>query len=340
MKNKVNREDIARLAETSVSTVSRALNNSGYVKKEKKERILRAASDLGYFTHPLSSYMQGKQSRQLLYYCDNMRNSFHIHFYQGMLDVASANGYMILVNGSAKFEKLQNFFIDGIILPNEDAAQRYLAEVGENYHLPVVCASYNEANQLSRPLPLVEVDMYQAVITALDYLWSLGHRRIGYGTPLRLKSRGARNRAYKAWVREKGMYTPEEYFYTVKEDSVCPDFFSLGKRCAEQICENGEPITALLAFNDEFALGALKGFSERKYRVPEDISVMGIDGIYSRRYVSPLLTTMNIMPEVQGKACIEVMMEILSGRKYKYITRTPFTIEEGESTAAYKEGKL
>lgn len=336
MKN-VSREDIAQRTGTSVSTVSRALNNSGYVKKEKKEEILRVASELGYFARTKDAFMQGIKSRQILYYCEDMRNSFNIHFYQGMLDVAQANGYMILVNGAIDFENLKSFFVDGIILPNETVARRYLEEVGEHYQLPIVCAAYSDERQIKRSIPVVQVDMYKAVEQALDYLWSLGHRKIAYGTPFRLHNIGARNYAYRTWMREHAL---EEYFYSIEEDSEYMDFFELGRRCAYEICASENPPTALLGFNDEFALGALKGFGEKNWRVPEDISIMGIDGIYSRKYVSPLLTTMDMKPEAQGKACMELMMRMLKGSKYKYITRTSFELEVGESTAVYQGGKV
>ena len=337
---KVTRKDIAEMTGTSVSVVSRALNNSGYVQKEKKEQILRAASELGYFARPMAAFMQGIKSRQILYYCEDMRNSFNIHFYQGMLDVAEAKGYMILVNGAMEFDNLESFFIDGIILPNETVASRYLKEVGENYRLPVVCANYSDDQQLKRSIPMIQVDMYKAVETALEYLWSLGHRKIAYGTPDSLHNIGARNHAYRTWVREKGVHAPEQYFYSIQEDTSYPDFFELGRQCAYKMCKEKTQATALLGFNDEFALGALKGFYENGWKVPEDISVMGIDGIYSRKYVSPLLTTMDMKPEAQGRACMELMMRMLKGSKYKYITRTSFEVEEGESTAVYQGGKL
>lgn len=337
MKKRITRQEIADRAGTSVSVVSRAINNSGYVEKSKKESILRIAWELGYPLQAASLSAAGHRSRQILYYCEDMRNPYNIHFYQGMLDAAHTNGYMILVNGSIHFDNLKNFFIDGIILPNENVARNYLEGIGKNYHLPIVCASYNDDRQLSRAVPLVELDMYQAVTYALDYLWSQGHQRIAFGTPESLSETGARNHAYRTWVRQKGLFDPERYFFSEPNPCSYPDFFELGRKCGERINRTCKEVTALLAFNDEFALGAMKGFRDEGLSVPYDISVMGIDGIYSRRYVSPLLTTINIMPEAQGRACMEIMLDILKGNKYKYITRTSFYLEKGESVMKIQE---
>ncbi len=336
---KVSRNDIARLTDTSVSTVSRALNNSGYVQKEKKERILQTANELGYFPRN-SSVMSESRSRRILYYCGNLRNSFFIHFYMGMLDTARANDYMILLNGDDSFETSLDDQADGIILPNDSTAHRYLEKAGGNYHLPVICASYRDDSQLKRSMPLVVVDMYSIVMDALDYLWSLGHRHIAFGIPAVHGKSGARNYAYRTWILEKGIHSPEQYFYSIPQSEADEDEFALGRLCAYEICDRQDPVTALLGYNDEFALGVLTALKERGVRVPEDMSVMGIDRVYRRDCISPLLTTMDTRPEEQGKACMELMIRMLNGEKVKHITRIPYMLETGGSTAEYHGGNL
>ena len=98
-KKPVTRRDIAQRADTSVSVVSRALNNSGYVAKEKKERILKIAEELNYIPNPVAASLQARRVRQILFYCKNMENAFNIQLYQGMLEEAGARGYMVLFCG-------------------------------------------------------------------------------------------------------------------------------------------------------------------------------------------------------------------------------------------------
>ena len=84
-KKSATRLDIARRAGTSVSVVSRALNNSGYVAKEKKERILKIAEELNYAPNPVAISLQKRRTRQILFYCRNVDNAFNMQLYKGML---------------------------------------------------------------------------------------------------------------------------------------------------------------------------------------------------------------------------------------------------------------
>lgn len=336
MKHRITRKDIAEAVGTSVSVVSRALNNSGYVAADKKQAILQTARRLGYLPHPVPTFITQSRMPQVLYYCDDMRNPYHIHFYQGMLDIARSRGFMVLANGSLDFSAIDRFLIDGIILPNESAARKYLEESG-SYRLPAVCASYHDSNRLSRPLPLVECDMYQVFLSALNYLWRCGHRKIAYGAPERLSHDGPRNCAFYSWCAEKRIQTPQRMLLSIPHPADSMDFFSLGIACASLLRAHCPEATALLCFNDEFALGALRGFQAQGIKVPEEISVMGIDGIYSRRYVAPLLTTMDIFPEQHGRASMEVLLRMLESKNYKHVTHTSFCLAEGESVAPPRE---
>ena len=75
-KKPVTRRDIAQRADTSVSVVSRALNNSGYVAKEKKERILKIAEELNYIPNPVAASLQARRVRQILFYCEKYGKRF------------------------------------------------------------------------------------------------------------------------------------------------------------------------------------------------------------------------------------------------------------------------
>ena len=77
-------------------------------------------------------------------------------------------------------------------------------------------------------------------------------------------------------------------------------------------------------------------YKRQGLRVPEDISVMGIDGIFTRNHFKPKLTTMSIYPERQGAKCVEVLIDMLEGKKYKYMNYSPYGILEGETVKDLK----
>ena len=109
------------------------------------------------------------------------------------------------------------------------------------------------------------------------------------------------------------------------------DFFGKGRLAARIFAERKMDATAVVGFNDEFSLGLICGFQEMGLRVPEDISVMGIDGNDARKYVSPLLTTVSLFPQEQGAMCVRVLLDLIEGKKVRYVTHTGFRLLEGES---------
>ena len=163
----VTRREIANLANVSISVVSRALNNSGYVEKEKKEKIIKIAEELGYTPHPVAMSLQRQRTKQVLFYCKDLKNAFNIELYMGMLNVAKARDYMVVMNGDIEFSSIKQMMIDGIIMPNEAMAEHYLKTTGKNYYLPLVTASYQNPVVFSKSTPVVELDVYEGMQKAV-----------------------------------------------------------------------------------------------------------------------------------------------------------------------------
>lgn len=114
-KKNVTRKTIAQLTGTSVSVVSRALNNSGYVEKSKKEAIIKAAKDNNYFPHPVAMSLQQQKTKQILFFCKDLYNAFNIELYYGMLREAGKHDYMVLINADISFEKIKQTMVDGVV---------------------------------------------------------------------------------------------------------------------------------------------------------------------------------------------------------------------------------
>ena len=366
-KKSATRLDIARRAGTSVSVVSRALNNSGYVAREKKERILKIAEELNYAPNPVAISLQKRRTKQLLFYCRNVDNAFNIQLYKGMLDAAAERGYMVLFNGKVAFEEIRNTLVDGIIMQDEGLAAYYLRNYGKNYHLPVVSAAYGgviRPGELpGKPgspagraaVPIVEVDTYRVMEAALDFLEDCGHRRIAFGTPYAADGGNVRTAAFLSRMHERGAGNVRDSVLAVSrrdprlaEDSrllafreevaenlnvVNEDYFGKGKLAARLFLERKMDATAVVGFNDEFSLGLIRGFQELGVRVPQEISVMGIDGIDARKYVFPLLTTVSLFPQEQGAMCAKVLLDLVEGRRVRQVTHTGFRLIRGESVA-------
>lgn len=351
------RQDIANRAGVSVSVVSRALNNSGYVDKDKKDKIIRIAEELGYYPHPVAMSLQKRRTKQILFYCKDLQNSFNIEMYQGMMESAKKRGYMVVINGSLDFDSIRETMIDGIIMPNENAAGWYLDSSGKNYYLPVVTASYGNPVSFTKSAPRVEIDMYKATQKAIQYLRDNGHKKIALGMPYEYNSANARMysyleelkpvlkdkiKNYVLGIHKKDLGNDERLLIFIEEQigdnfTVEESFYGKGEVAAQLFMERNLDATAVLCFNDVFAFGVCNQFKRMGVRVPEDVSVMGFDGTFARRYTSPLLTTVDLSAKKQGEKCADLLLDMLEEKKVKRVIHLPVTIMEGESVKNIRE---
>lgn len=350
------RKDIAEKAGVSISVVSRALNNSGYVDAGKKARIIEVANELGYTPNPVAVSLSTKRTKQILFYCRELENPFNIEMYEGMVEVAHERGYMVLINGWMSFDGIANAMVDGVILPNEEITRIYLEQIGKNYRLPLVCAGYTDAVSFSRSVPVILCDMWDGMEKIITYLKKRGHRKIAMISPYPYTAvASARTLAYKEAMRDiLGKDRRKYYFGICKEEladsrldrfreeiykgniSVPEDFFGKGYLAADIFVESGSDATAVVCFNDEMAYGFIRGLQSRGKSVPKDVSVVGCDYTFARRYAEKPLTTLNIHPRQQGEKCVNILLDMIEGKKYKHVSHIPLAIEEGETVSDRK----
>ena len=334
-KKNITRKDVAEKAGVSVSVVSRVLNNSGYVDKEKKKKIIKIAEQLGYIPNPIAMALQTRRTYQIIFFCNDLTGAYYNQMYHGMAKTAT-----------------------------ENVAQDYAETVGKNYRLPTVTISFDPSAIFAKPMPSVVIENQKIINASIDYLIQKGHKKIGMLLPF---DYGYANSRYKAWKERMKMESiflgggvetnyehyiincgkPEEenkkkdYRYlgpyqSESEGFVYYDLFKVGYEAANLYKSSKYKATALICFNDDLAQGFIAGLQAIGLRVPEDISVMGIDGIFTRNHFKPKLTTMSIYPERQGAKCVEVLIDMLEGKKYKYMNYSPYGILEGETVKDLK----
>jgi len=334
MANRVTRKDVAKMAGVSVTAVSRVMNNSGYVVKEKRDAILKAAEKVGYRHSPDALAIQQRTTRQLLFYNKDLSNAFSIELYRGMINHASKHDYMVLLSGTWDAEKISKMLIDGVILARESAIENYVNTIGKNFLPPTVCASYGRSQKRERRVPLVEADTYKATEIIIDYLFEKGHTKIAFATPY--MGENPREAAYRCKLFPILKKSIEDYIFVDFTNMATfnfqeEDFFKYGEQLAVRIYESNIKATAVCCFNDNIAIGMIQQFNRLGINVPNDISVTGIDGIKIGGYVYPKLTTVTISPFEQGSECVKILLKMLSGEKVNGRTSMPINIIEGES---------
>ena len=348
---RITRKDIAKALGVSVSVVSRALNNSGYVKKESRDKILALAEQLHYTPNPIAMSLQQRKTRQIMFVCKDLHNSFNIDLYYGMIKVAEERGYMVFLNGKLDFALFRETLIDGIILSNDNAAYDYDQRCGKNYYLPAVRAGFGNHYPMSKAMPSVEWDLYRGMEMAVAYLRDRGHKRIAFACSDTYKASDPRTIAWHYLMREElgdrlplfhlGINSVDlddlpgmDMLGTVEARSLAQeeeDFFEYGLLVAKVFQERKLDATAIICFNDEMGFGVLQGLLRSGIRVPEDISLVSFDGCYRLPQTSPRLTTITCQPQSMGTMLADKLIRIIEGKEFRYLDRLPSHVLEGES---------
>jgi DNA-binding LacI/PurR family transcriptional regulator len=358
IKGTVTRKDVARAAGVSVASVSRAVNNSGYVRREVKERIIEVANRLNYHPNPIAMSLQSQKTRQLILYQNEITAPYNLQFFNGASRAAYKRGYSIFLDLNCDFSKITRHLVDGVLFSLDVLAEKYIEAVGMNYLLPIVTATNDASLVFPRPVHNVIIDNPKIINMGIDYLIGKGHQKIGFVMPQRGKYSELR---YKLWkdrmeqeakalgldVELDGLVVRAEIGDTddlLKErldpplilqpsDDNFADYssFNIGMRAGMRYLNSGNPATAFICFNDDVAYGFMRVLEKNGVRVPENISVMGIDGIYLRDWLEKSVTTVCIGAENVGAVAANVMIDILENRKPKYMNWTSPRILEGET---------
>ncbi len=301
--------DVAKLAGVSVATVSRTLAQPGIVSDDTRAKVMAAVQRIGYTPNVAAQNLRARRSRMALVVVPNIENPFFAGILHGIDEALSAAGYgFIVANLGDAADKESRYvdlavagLVDGVLLlcgHVPQGAQRPLDET----RLPIVAACELIAGAR---FPQVEVDNRAAARGAVEYLVALGHRRIGYVSG---PARNVLDRARRAGYRDAiGTASPVEWegdFTFAAGAAAARDYLALPER---------QRPTAIFAANDEMAIGFLKTVHAAGLAVPDDVSVVGFDGIEYAEYCEPSLTTV-VQPRREiGIAAGRLLVDLMEG---------------------------
>ncbi len=353
MAETVTRKTIAEITGTTVSVVSRALNNSGYVDAEKKERIIKVAQELGYTRNSVTMTLEQQRTKQILFYCKDLNNSFNIALYYGMAKAAKQRGYMALINGNLEFNDIREAMIDGIILQNDYFADKYARKYGKNYFLPVVSASYGNASNLAVSIPVIEWDLQEAMEKGISYLKKRGHHKIAYAGQYGYDTDSDfRGFAWRESMRDTFGDKLRDYFLDVTEEPYSSRYMTdkpgfilseaddilneetyadKGRIAARIFLDRQLDATAVICFNDEYAIGFMSELQKSGLRIPEDLSILSFDGIARRKYMVPELVSITPDPSEFGFRLATLLLDRIEHKKIHYYQKQLSRITSGDS---------
>lgn len=301
-------KDVARLAGVSPATVSRVLNEREYVRAEVRQRVLDIVKEQGYVQNHVARSMVLRRSFTIGVVIPYLFNMFQRQLFASMEFFLEQHGYKTQffflrwseASEQALLRRLKGETLDGIIFIHEldnPLIYQYIQE----RKLPVVLATF-ERKEFG--FPAVHVEEQASAELAVEYLIQQGHRNIGFITGEHFSFGHQREEGYKRTLAVHNIpYIPE---LTVCVPSYSPE---AGRTGMLSLIKRKQPMTAVFAATDELAIGAIKALYEAGLRVPEDVSVIGVDDIDISAFTTPGLTTVRQPIFEMGKKSADLICE-------------------------------
>ncbi len=304
--------DVAKHAGVSKMTVSRVINNSGYISDETRARVEASIKELGYIPNALARSLRFKQTRTIALIVTDITNPFFTTVARGVEDEASQRDFSVIFCNTDESPDEESQYVnvllqkqvDGLLLVPTGGAGEIITFLN-NHTVPFVL--------LDRRVPNAEVDVVrsdseQAAYEGIRYLIELGHKRIAtLGGSKRISSSSDRAAGYQRAMREAGLdHEMHRVYYTS---------FTVegGYMAGQQALATDVIPTAFFAANNFIAIGALRALKEAGLTVPGDVSVMTFDDLPTAIVLEPFLTVIEQDPYLMGREATALLLDRIDG---------------------------
>ena len=328
-------KDIAKEAGYAVGTVSRVLNNQPGVSDEARKKVMEVVEKYHFRLNTNAKHLKQQNNTGIALIVKGRSNILFAGFVERFQKLIEAKGYASVLYYIDEEEHEVELAMQicrerqplGILFLGSN--QENLKESFSKVDIPCVLVTNPAAGLGFENLSSVCIDDTHAAKTAIEFLISKGHEKIGiiggemsFSNPAKARYEGC----LQAFKDKDIHFDPENQLATAS--------FTLegGYRAMKQLIQNMPEITAVFAMSDVTALGAIRAAKDCGRRIPEDMSVVGYDGIEMGQYVIPKLTTIKQPGEDIAYRCVEILMDCIhrNGKAVREII--PFSLIEGEST--------
>ncbi|MDO4312706.1 MAG: LacI family DNA-binding transcriptional regulator [Eubacteriales bacterium] len=330
-------KDIARESGYSVGTVSRVLNHSPGVSEKARETIMEVVEKYHFHLNSNAKHLK-KQSRDgiaiIIKGAQNMLFAAIVEQMQGLIrrkDYACMVYY--LDEDDDELEQANKICTErrplGILFLGSNL--EYFRQRFSYVTVPCVLVTNSAEGLGFDNLSSVGTDDEEAAKFAIEYLFSLGHTNIGIlggKMPMSQASFSRYEGCRRAFAENGVMYEPA-YQYEAAHFSISEGYYAMGR-----LLDKMPDITAVFAMSDVMAVGAIRAIQDRGLRVPEDISVIGFDGIDIGNYMVPRLTTIRQHREGIASRSVEILLQCIEDDMAPVYEVEPFHLISGESVRA------
>lgn len=311
--------EIAKIAGVSPTTVSKVINNYPDVSDKTREKIKTILLEENFYPNSQAQGLTTKKTWTLgIVYFEDLGIGLSHPFFSNIIEAfkkqSDKYGYSLLFgskNDRLKNDTFLDYFkykcVDGIGIICTDPNEKDTIEL-INSDFPIVII-----DMMNDKTSTVTSDNIDGCNKAIDYLYSLGHRKIAHICGLDTLDNWPSNVRRETFIKrtkELGLNIPKEYIIN------SGDFdFNGGYKAMKKMLKLKDRPTAVFAAGDKIALGAIEAIKEEGLRVPEDISVIGFDDIELARYVTPKLTTIRQRSEEIGEAAVDILIQQINKKE-------------------------
>jgi DNA-binding LacI/PurR family transcriptional regulator len=297
---------VAALAKVSIATVSRTINGSPAVSDRLMKRVWQAIEQLNYFPNTHARSLVSGRSRIFGIIVENITNPFFPELIQNFEEVAVAHGYEILVSSSNSdpailtncVRRMLERKVEGVAVMTFGEEEPVLDQL-TNRDIPMVLAEFRLDDPKTSTILL---DYTTGVRAAVNHLMGLGHRRIGFlAGPHKLHSAITRENDFRTAMRDAGLEVDPAWVIE------CDHTLRGGVAGFERLRALASQPTAVLCSNDMTAIGVLRAAYMGGLRVPEDLSVIGLDDIDFAEFTLPPLTTIRLSRADLARAAFDAL---------------------------------
>ena len=314
--NVVTLRDVAEKAGVSITTVSRILNGreTGVpVRESTRERIVAAATELGYRPNLLARALRGSRSSLLGVIARDVTDPYHVQVLRGVNAAARARDYRLFLGhvdyrpdvAAIYGSMFEQSHADGILIMGDiHGGDATLDDIADRQGYVVGVSDRFDR----RRVPGVYVDNERGTILALEHLSGLGHQSIICVSDERTADGPYRARVYEQYMADHGVGDRARVYFTTQPDP--EPSYRLGRELFGHFDRPSRP-TAVFAASDTIAIGLLQAAFQEKITVPEQLSIIGFDDIDIARFTIPPLTTISQSGVEMGRIATEMLLDLI-----------------------------
>ncbi|MCR8633843.1 LacI family DNA-binding transcriptional regulator [Paenibacillus radicis (ex Xue et al. 2023)] len=309
--------DVAKLAGVSVATVSRVINQSGYVNKQTEDKIMKSMRELQYTPNTLARGLANKKTDSIALIIPNITNPFFPELVQAVEDAANRYGYTLLLGNSYNNEEnalqyihiFKNRFVDGVLIfASHQFDSKDLSEIDKIEIPTFVIDKALDNNQIFS----AKNRNFMGATMAVEHLQTIGCRHIAHiRGPEKLFPARERFRGYQDALEKTGDFNPS---YVENGD------FSMesGVEATLRLLDKHPEIDGIFAANDLMAVGSLKALQRQGKKVPDQVALIGYDGIQLLQMFEPEISTIAIPIYDIGNAAVSILIDLINGKENRF----------------------